>query len=111
MTEPRHPTRGAPEHPLYAISVAAELSGAAVQSIRLWEKRGLLAPHRSSGGTRIYSDNDLTRIARITALVNDGVNIAGIARILDLEDDNDALRAQRSPDGTRDNPSPQASGG
>lgn len=95
MNEPRHHTGPAPEHPLYAISVAAELSGAAVQSIRLWEKRGLLAPHRSSGGTRRYSANDLTRIARITALVHDGVNIAGIARILDLEDDNSALRARQ----------------
>ena len=62
MQDPHRHTGPAPEHPLYAISVAAELSGAAVQSIRLWEKRGLLAPHRSSGGTRRYSTNDLTRI-------------------------------------------------
>ncbi len=97
MTGMGHRTSPAPEQPVYAISVAAELSGAAVQSIRLWEQRGLLTPHRSSGGTRRYSANDLTRIARITALVGAGVNIAGIARILDLEDDNTALRAQRHP--------------
>lgn len=95
MTDNRHRTTPTPEHAVYAISVAAELSGAAVQSIRLWERRGLLTPQRSSGGTRRYSANDLTRIARITALVDAGVNIAGIARILDLEDDNTDLRAQR----------------
>jgi DNA-binding transcriptional MerR regulator len=59
---------------VYAISVAAELSGAPIQSIRLWERHGLL-----------------------TALVTAGVNIAGITRILDLEDDNTALRTARSP--------------
>lgn len=91
-----HPaTDPTPQHPVYAISVAAELSGAAVQSIRLWERRGLLSPHRSTGGTRRYSADDLTRIARITALVDAGINIAGIARILHLEDDNAALRAQQ----------------
>jgi MerR family transcriptional regulator, heat shock protein HspR len=94
MTDNRHRSSPAPEQPVYAISVAAELSGAAVQSIRLWEKRGLLAPQRSSGGTRRYSANDLTRIARISALVKAGVNIAGIAHILDLEDDNIALRSR-----------------
>lgn len=77
----------------YGISVAAELSGAAVQSLRLWERHGLLTPSRSEGGTRRYSAADLVRVARIVALVGEGVNIAGIARILDLEDDNAALRA------------------
>ncbi len=82
---------------VYAISVAAELSGAAIQSIRLWERHGLLTPTRTPGGTRRYSADDLNRIARITALVGDGVNIAGITRILDLEDVNTALRAHRQP--------------
>jgi DNA-binding transcriptional MerR regulator len=77
--------------------VAAELSGAAIQSIRLWERHGLLTPTRTPGGTRRYSADDLNRIARITALVGDGVNIAGITRILDLEDVNTALRAHRQP--------------
>ncbi len=95
MTDAHRRTTPTPEHAVYAISVAAELSGAPIQSIRLWEQRGLLTPHRSSGGTRRYSANDLTRIARITALVDAGINIAGIARILDLEDDNTTLRAQR----------------
>lgn len=101
MTDDQHRATPTPAHPVYAISVAAELSGASVQSIRLWERRGLLTPQRSTGGTRRYSANDLTRIARITALVAAGINIAGIARILDLEDDNTALRAEQQ---ARENP-------
>jgi MerR family transcriptional regulator, heat shock protein HspR len=80
----------APGHGVYGISVAAELSGAPTQSLRLWERHGLLTPSRSDGGS--YSADDLTRIRRITTLVSAGVNIAGIARILDLEDDNSELR-------------------
>lgn len=82
----------APDRGIYGISVAAELSGAPIQSIRLWERHGLLTPARTDGGTRRYSDDDLARIARIMALVAGRVNIAGIARILDLEDDNVALQ-------------------
>ncbi|WP_321180537.1 MerR family transcriptional regulator [Mycobacterium sp. UM_WWY] len=74
------------------MSVAAELSGVPTQSLRLWERHGLLSPGRTEGGTRRYSADDLTRIRRIATLVAAGVNIAGIARILDLEDDNSELR-------------------
>ncbi|RWA23389.1 hypothetical protein MBRU_00800 [Mycolicibacterium brumae DSM 44177] len=74
--------------------MAAELSGAATQSLRLWERHGLLAPARTDGGTRRYSAEDLARIERIVALVGEGVNIAGIVRILDLEDANAALHAR-----------------
>lgn len=77
---------------VYGISVAAEISGAPVQSLRLWEQRGLLTPARSEGGTRRYSADDLGRIARITVLVAEGVNITGITRILELEDTNASLR-------------------
>src|ERR1700691_2445486 len=86
----------APDQGVYGISVAAELSGAPIQSVRLWERHGLLTPARTQGGTRRYSAADLTRIARITALAAAGVNIAGITRILDLEDTNTALRTARS---------------
>jgi MerR family transcriptional regulator, heat shock protein HspR len=78
---------------VYGISVAAELSGIAVQSLRLYERHGLLTPIRSDGGTRRYSADDLARLERITTLLNAGVNLAGISRILDLEDDNATLRA------------------
>lgn len=86
---------GAPpsDHGVYGISVAAELSGIAVQSLRLYERYGLLTPARSRGGTRRYSADDLTRLKRIGELVDAGINLAGIARILDLEDDNATLSA------------------
>ncbi|WP_297774292.1 helix-turn-helix transcriptional regulator, partial [Mycobacterium sp.] len=77
----------------YGISVAAELSGIPVQSLRLYERHGLLTPARSQGGTRRYSADDLTRLKRISGLVEAGVNLSGIARILDLEDDNATLSA------------------
>jgi DNA-binding transcriptional MerR regulator len=96
MTDHQHDARPAPDRGVYGISVAAELSGAPIQSIRLWERHGLLSPARTQGGTRRYSAEDLDRIARITALVAVGVNIAGITRILDLEDANTALRTARS---------------
>lgn len=80
-----------PDHGVYGISVAAELSGVAVQSLRLYERYGLITPWRSDGGTRRYSADDLARLRRISALVDAGVNLAGIARILNLEDDNASL--------------------
>ena len=76
---------------VYGISVAAELSGINEQSLRLYERQGLLTPARSKGGTRRYSADDLTRLQRISELVAAGVNLAGIARILELEDRNDLL--------------------
>lgn len=84
----------ATNHGVYGISVAAELSGIPVQSLRLYESHGLLTPKRSDGGTRRYSSDDLARLRRISDLVAAGVNLAGIGRILDLEDDNAALHAQ-----------------
>jgi DNA-binding transcriptional MerR regulator len=86
----------APDQGVYGISVVAELCGAPVQSIRLWERHGLLTPARTQGGTRRYSAEDLTLIARIADLAAAGVNIAGITRILDLEDANSALRTAGS---------------
>jgi MerR family transcriptional regulator/heat shock protein HspR len=83
----------ASDHGVYGISVAAELSGIPVQSLRLYERYGLLRPARSNGGTRRYSADDLARLQRISALVDAGINLAGIARILSLEDDNAALSA------------------
>jgi MerR family transcriptional regulator, heat shock protein HspR len=79
---------------VYGISVAAELSGVAVQSLRLYERHGLLTPSRSDGGTRRYSADDIARLRRIRELADAGVNLAGIGRILDLQDDNAALLAR-----------------
>jgi DNA-binding transcriptional MerR regulator len=87
------PATPAADHGVYGISIAAELSGVAVQSLRLYERHGLLRPARSDGGTRRYSADDLARLRRISELVNAGVNLAGIARILELEDNNAELEA------------------
>jgi MerR family transcriptional regulator, heat shock protein HspR len=76
---------------VYGISVASELSGISEQSLRLYERQGLLTPERSAGGTRRYSADDLLRLQRISELVAAGVNLVGIERILSLEDRNAAL--------------------
>ncbi|WP_225728511.1 MULTISPECIES: MerR family transcriptional regulator [unclassified Nocardia] len=89
-SSPRHPDPG---EGVYGISVAAGLSGVGVQTLRLYERHGLLNPTRSAGGTRRYSSDDLTRLRRIAELVAAGVNLAGIGRILALEDDNAELHA------------------
>jgi DNA-binding transcriptional MerR regulator len=79
---------------VYGISVAAELVGVDAQSLRLYERRGLVQPARTEGGTRRYSSDDIDRLRRITALLGAGLNLAGIALVLDLEADNTALRSQ-----------------
>lgn len=76
----------------YAISVAAEITGTAAHNIRVYERRGLLQPERTEGQTRRYSDADLARLHRITHLLEAGLNLAGIAMVLDLQDDITALR-------------------
>ncbi|GAA5025970.1 hypothetical protein GCM10023258_19340 [Terrabacter aeriphilus] len=89
-----HATAPDPARGVYGITVAAELVGMEVQSLRLYEARGLLTPHRTPGGTRRYSADDLTRLRRIGALLADGVNLAGIRMLLELQEENRALRAR-----------------
>lgn len=81
---------------VYGISVAAELSGMGQQTLRLYERLGLLTPARTKGGTRRYSDDDLERLQRIAELVTQGVNLAGVSRILDLENRNIQLEADNT---------------
>ena len=81
---------------LYGISVASELTGIDPQTLRLYERRGLLSPARTDGGTRRYSDDDLDRLQRISNLVTQGINIAGIAQILHLEHRNTELASDNS---------------
>jgi DNA-binding transcriptional MerR regulator len=83
-------------HGVYGISVASELSGIDPQTLRLYERRGLLTPARTDGGTRRYSDDDLDRLQRISELVAQGINIAGIAQILHLERRTDELESDNS---------------
>ncbi|MFT4287416.1 MerR family transcriptional regulator [Nocardioides sp.] len=80
-------------HAVFAISVAAELAGTAIQNLRVYERRGLVAPLRTAGGTRRYSQADIDRLRRITELLAAGLNLAGIELVLHLEAENAALRA------------------
>src|SRR6476469_10073546 len=81
---------------VYGITVAAELTGMSVQALRLYERKGLLEPTRTSGGTRRYSDADTARLRRIGVLIDDGINLTGIVRVLDLEADNAGLHADNA---------------
>lgn len=79
---------------LYGISVAAELTGVNPQMLRTYEAKGLVEPHRTEGGTRRYSGNDLERIGQITTLLDEGLNLAGIAHVLALQAETHRLRAE-----------------
>jgi DNA-binding transcriptional MerR regulator len=81
-----------PSRGVYGISVAAQLVGTGIQNLRAYEKRGLLEPERTEGGTRLYSENDLARLVRIGELLAGGLNLAGVAMVLELEADNVRLR-------------------
>jgi MerR family transcriptional regulator, heat shock protein HspR len=81
---------------VYGITVAAELTGMTVQALRLYERKGLVEPSRTTGGTRRYSDTDITRLRRIGVLITEGVNLTGIARVLGLETDNAGLRIRNA---------------
>ena len=90
---------------LYSISVASELSGVDSQMLRVYEQRGLLSPFRTEGGTRRYSADDIERVATITALLGEGLNLAGIGHVLELRaqttqltDELGELRASTAPD-------------
>ncbi|MGM7774585.1 MerR family transcriptional regulator [Arthrobacter sp. KNU-44] len=79
---------------VYAISVAAALVGTGQQNLRLYERKGLLEPGRTLGGTRQYSENDLVTLRRIGELLESGLNLAGIRMVLVLEADNRRLEAE-----------------
>jgi DNA-binding transcriptional MerR regulator len=87
------PRRSPGARGVYAISVAAELTGAGVQNLRVYERRGLVDPGRTDGGTRRYSEDDLDRVRRVLMLLEAGLNLAGIAMVLELEDENARLHA------------------
>lgn len=70
---------------VYVISVAAELSGMHPQTLRIYERKGLLQPERTAGGSRRYSDADVALLLRISELTSEGMNLVGVKRILDLE--------------------------
>jgi MerR family transcriptional regulator/heat shock protein HspR len=79
---------------VFAISVAAEMTSMQIQNLRVYERRGLVAPGRTAGGTRLYSPEDIARLHRIRDLLDAGLNLAGIAAVLRLEEENARLREQ-----------------
>ena len=79
---------------LFIISVAAELAGVHPQTLRIYERKGLVDPARTGGGSRRYSEADIDRLRRIQELTNEGLNLAGVKRVMELEDELRALRAQ-----------------
>ena len=79
---------------LFSISVAAELAGLHPQTLRIYEREGLIDPARSAGGTRRYSRHDIDRLAQICALTADGLNLAGIRRVLAMQEETRLLQAE-----------------
>lgn len=86
---------------LFAISVAAELVSMEIQNLRVYERKGLLEPARTTGGTRLYSQADIARLHRIRELLADGLNLVGISKVLALEDE---VRRLREPSPTEQRP-------
>jgi MerR family transcriptional regulator/heat shock protein HspR len=79
---------------VYVISVAAELAGVHPQTLRIYERKGLVDPARTEGGSRRYSERDIQRLQRIQELTGAGLNLEGVKRVLELEDEIRRLRAE-----------------
>lgn len=84
---------------VYVISVAAELAGVHPQTLRIYERKGLVDPARTGGGSRRYSDDDIARLRRIQDLTTAGLNLAGVKAVMELEDE--LVRVRRDLDETR----------
>jgi DNA-binding transcriptional MerR regulator len=84
----------APDRAVYGIAVAAELTGLHPQTLRGYEASQLLTPARTDGGTRRYSANDVAHVQRITALLGSGLNVVGVKRVLELEEETARLREE-----------------
>ena len=85
-----------PDRAMFSISIAAELTGLHPQTLRSYEREGLLEPARSAGGTRKYSPSEIDRLREISDLVSHGLNMAGVRRVLILERDIRRLQADVS---------------
>jgi MerR family transcriptional regulator/heat shock protein HspR len=81
------------ERAIFIISVAAELAGVHPQTLRVYERKGLVSPSRTQGNTRRYSQRDIDRLRRIQVLTNEGINLAGVLRIIELEREIERLKA------------------
>jgi MerR family transcriptional regulator/heat shock protein HspR len=83
-----------PNRGVFSVSVAAELAGTTVQNLHAYERRGLLKPERSDGGTRRYSQNDIERLLSIREMLEAGLNTSGITRVIALQAEVDRLQAE-----------------
>src|SRR5437764_942801 len=83
-----------PSRAVYVISVAAELAGVHPQTLRIYERKGLVDPARTVGGSRRYSELDIDRLRRIQDLTNAGLNLEGVRRVMELEDEVAYLRSE-----------------
>ncbi|MDQ1427962.1 MAG: MerR family transcriptional regulator, heat shock protein HspR [Acidimicrobiaceae bacterium] len=88
------PDRNPSARAVYVISVAAELAGVHPQTLRIYERKGLVDPARTGGGSRRYSERDLARLRRIQELTNNGLNLEGVRRVMALEDEVARLRRE-----------------
>ena len=100
LRRPPEPKSGAPlagepsQRAVYVISVAAELAGVHPQTLRFYERKGLVDPTRTGGGNRRYSERDIERLRYIGALTAGGLNLEGVRRVLELEAELDTLRSE-----------------
>lgn len=88
MTDRKH------KRAVFVISVAAELAGMHPQTLRIYERRGLIDPYRTPGGTRRYSQEDIDRLKVISSLTDQGLNLEGVKQVLELQDEVESLRTK-----------------
>jgi MerR family transcriptional regulator/heat shock protein HspR len=93
-SDDRTSKRHSASHAVYVISVAAELAGLHPQTLRIYERKGLVDPARTGGGSRRYSDEDIAQLRRIQELTSEGLNLAGVQKVLELEAELAQLRHQ-----------------
>lgn len=82
------------EHAVFVISVAAELAGMHPQTLRIYERKGLIEPFRTPGGTRRYSQEDIDRLTLIQQLTEEGLNLEGVRRVMQMQHEIDRLKGQ-----------------
>ena len=92
MSDRNESAANGPDRAVYIISVAAELAGVHPQTLRIYEQKGLVRPYRTRGNTRRYSEADIDRLRRVQRLTQDGVNLAGVKRILAMEEELQRMR-------------------
>jgi MerR family transcriptional regulator, heat shock protein HspR len=84
------------DQPIYVISIAAELAGVHPQTLRVYERKGIVSPKRTEGNSRRYSERDIAILRRVQELSNEGINLAGVMRIMELEQQIETLRRRHA---------------